>query len=161
VDNDDPRATLKANLDALREHGERHPELGWPLTDTALAKAAGLGRGTVQRAFQRDVENGQVKTGVAVDTLARLAKPFGLMAHHLLVEGLVPGTTPITLVTPLEQQLEQTIQHTTKLLIERAGKVERGTRGAAAKVLKGAGRGVGGDSKGAAARPKRPLAKRP
>ena len=73
---------LAANLNALMRS---RPDLD---TSLKLAKAAGVGNGTIGR-----IRNGEVACGI--DTVSAIAEKFGLEPWQLLVQDLEPGNPPV------------------------------------------------------------------
>lgn len=94
--------TLGKNLSALMA---AHPELS---SNPKMADRTGLGTGTIHRLRYGKVD-------CTMDTLQKLAKPFGIEPWQLLVPGLDPSNLPaLKSVSAAEEKLWERLREVAK-----------------------------------------------
>lgn len=92
-----PRAVLRRNLKALMDKAKRdgQPDLARQLR---LGKKAGVGQATIGRILSQEGEDS------GVETVAKLAKAFGLEAWQMMVPGMDPANPPVLQPVSKEEQ---------------------------------------------------------
>lgn len=103
-----PRAVLRQNITALLK------VKGGPNNPTALAKKAGIGQASVDRILSKEGVDARI------ETIAKIAKVYGLEAWQLLVAGMDPNNPPVLQpLSPAERALYESLK---AAMTEAAGK---------------------------------------
>lgn len=97
---------LSQNLKALLKHGHG------PSTQMDLAARSGIAQATIGRILRAE-------TSATIDTVAKIAKAYGLEAWQLLVAGMAPHNPPVLrTISPEEQALYERLRGAAELLAQ-------------------------------------------
>lgn len=94
-----PREVLRRNLKALMSHGQG------PKTQGELFRKSGVAQATIGRILGVRGENARI------ETVDKLAKPYGLQGWQLLVAGMDPSNPPVLVpISKAERALYESLK---------------------------------------------------